>query len=194
MTLEKEYIPYIKEDNGKIEFTIQFKNTHGDKINVRVTKAVFLQFFGIHQHVKKGYEDHYFIVFKDKNFLIKQEVSLYEYIQFQSFKSIEIHEQNIYDRYIEHCELSEAKLYHRKGDNDADSVIDHLYKEGIINELHEALASLPEVQRRRLILHYQNGLSLAQIAEKECCSKSSVQCSIKIARSTLNEKFKKFRD
>lgn len=139
MTLEKEYIPFIKEDNGKIEFTIHFKNAYGNKINVKVTKAVFLQFFGIHQHVKNGHEDHYLIVFKDRNFLIKQEISLYEYNQFQSFKSIEIHQQNIYDRYIEHCELSETKLYHRKSDNDADSVIDDLYKESIIKELYESI-------------------------------------------------------
>ena len=194
MILEKEYIPYIKEDNGEIEFTIQFKNIHGNKTNVKVTKAVFLQFFGIHQHVKNGHEDHYFIVFKDRNFLIKQELSLYEYNQFQSFKSIAIHEQNIYDRYIEHCELSETKLYHRKGDNDADSVIDYLNKESIIKELYETLESLPEIQKRRLVLHYLNDLSLAQIAEIEHCSKSSVKCSIMIACRTLNKKLKKFRD
>ena len=73
-------------------------------------------------------------------------------------------------------------------------MVELLYKEDMVKALYEAIASLPEVQRRRLILHYIDGLSLAQIAQKEHCAKSSIQCSIRIALHALYEKLEKFKD
>ena len=78
--------------------------------------------------------------------------------------------------------------------SDHDDMVELLYKEDMVKALYEAIASLPEVQRRRLILHYIDGLSLAQIAQKEHCAKSSIQCSIRIALHALYEKLEKFKD
>lgn len=188
-----KYKPLIKATREQQQYYIKFEDVHGKQTCIQVTEAIFLQFFGIHRHVRNEHEEHYYIVYESSDYYIKKEVTKDMYYQYQSFKSMDIHEKNIFDRYIEHKKLSEAKLYQKSRKKDEESMIDHLYKESVIKTLYQAVASLPEVQKRRLLLHYQKGLSLAQIAQKERCSKSSVQGSIRIALNTLREKLNKFR-
>lgn len=193
MINKEDYTPFISVVNEQINYFIDFKDVHMKLNHIQVTEEVFLQFFGIHQRVKGLHENHYYIVYENDDYNIKKEVTKDIYYQYQSFKSMDIHEKNIFDRYIEHSELSEAKLYKKSRIKNTESMIDCLYKESVIKALYKAVASLPEVQKRRLILHYRKGLSLAQIAQKEHCSKSSVQCSIRIAINALKEKLNKFR-
>lgn len=191
MENKEEYIPFIKTVENQQQYYIEFEDVYGKRNCIQVTETIFLQFFGIHQHARN---EHYYIVYESNDHSIKKEVTKDKYYQYQSFKSMDIHEKNIFDRYIEHKELSEAMLYQKSRKKNTESIIDHLYKESVVKALYKAIASLPEIQKRRLILHYQKGLSLAQIAQKEHCSKSSVQCSIRIALNALKEKLNKFRD
>lgn len=193
MDNKEEYIPLIKAVKKQPQYYIEFEDVHGKRNCIQVTKTIFLQFFGIHRHVRNEHEEHYYIVYENNDYCIKKEVMRDEYYQYQSFKSMDIREKNIFDRYIEHKELSEAMLYQKSRKKNTGSIIDHLYKESVAKALYKAIASLPETQRRRLVLHYLKGLSLAQIAQEESCSKASVQCSIQTALSTLNKKMKKFK-
>lgn len=57
-----------------------------------------------------------------------------------------------------------------------------------IAKLHKAIAELPEIQRRRLILYYFGELTYEQIAEIERCTKRAVKFSVDIAIGKLKEK------
>ena len=56
----------------------------------------------------------------------------------------------------------------------------------------KAIGELPEVQRKRLLLYYDYGFSLKEIAIMENCSIRAIQYSIEIAKKKLEEKIKKF--
>lgn len=184
----KDYYPEIEIIDDSVTLYVCFKNK-----KVQVTKEVFLQFFGVHKQILINGRKHYFIVYKNQEYTVFNELPKEEYCIYQSFVSMEIREQNIYDRYIEHKEVSENKLFHKRVNKDTNDIVSILYEAEIHRALYEAIESLSIIQKRRLSLHYQNGLSLAQIAQKEHCSKSSVQCSIHSALATLNKKLKKFK-
>ena len=57
-------------------------------------------------------------------------------------------------------------------------------------QLHRAISELPEIQKRRLILYYFQGLTYEQIAEMEGCRYQSVQESILSAIKKLRKFFK----
>lgn len=185
----KEYFPLIEKENNTLALYICFKEN-----KIRVSKEIFLQFFGVHKQRLINGNKHYFIVYKNQEHTVFNELSKDEYRIYQSFVSMEIREQNIYDRYIENKKVSENKLFNKGVKKDTNDIVSRLYETEIYKILYVAIESLPEIQKRRLILHYQKGLSLAQIAQKEHCSKSSVQCSIRIALNALKEKLNKFRN
>ena len=55
-------------------------------------------------------------------------------------------------------------------------------------QLHRAIAELPEIQKRRLILHFFRKLSYEQIAEMEGCTKRAVKFSVDIALKKIRKK------
>lgn len=59
-------------------------------------------------------------------------------------------------------------------------------------QLHRAISVLPEIQKRRLILYYFQGLTYEQIAEMEGCTKRAVKFSVDIAVEKLKKFFKNF--
>lgn len=189
MENELDYTPYIKKIEGKVEFFIEFTNAAKQKRRVHVTKEILLQFFGTHYH--KAGSSQYFIIYENQELCITDEVSKIEYDAFQSFKSMQLREQNIYDRYIEHFELSEESLYQRSSKGQI-NIVDELYKKHLHKCLYDAVLRLPEVQRRRLTLRYIEGQTLAQIAQKEGCSIPAVKGSIDLAIKDLKKKLNKF--
>ena len=57
--------------------------------------------------------------------------------------------------------------------------VDELVMEKIQkDDLHRAISRLSEIQRRRVILHFFEGLTYAQIAIQEQCSKVAVKYTI----------------
>ncbi len=56
-----------------------------------------------------------------------------------------------------------------------------------VEALHRAIAMLPDIQRRRLILHYFGGLTYQQIAEMEGCKHPAVMKSVKAAIANLQK-------
>ena len=59
-------------------------------------------------------------------------------------------------------------------------------------QLHRAISELPEIQKRRLILYYFQGLTYEQIAGMEGCTKRAVKFSVDIAVEKLKKFFKNF--
>ena len=95
---------------------------------------------------------------------------------------------NEWDRHIEHSELTEAAL-HARAIADIESVEIATYK-GMQNEkLRRAIAALPKVQRRRLVMYYFDGLTYEEIADKEGCTHPAVIKSVKAAISKIKKYF-----
>lgn len=93
---------------------------------------------------------------------------------------------NEVDRHYEHSELTEISLYNRAAalpESVEDAVLRNLQYEA----LYSAIRSLPETQRRRLILYYFQGLTYAQIAEMEGCTNQTVQESVRAALKNLKK-------
>lgn len=95
------------------------------------------------------------------------------------------------ERNLEHSELTDASINRRSFEKtkDAEEII--LEKE-MKTEFWKAIGELPDVQRKRLLLYYDYGFSLKEIALMEKCSIRAIQYSLDIAKKKLENNFKKF--
>ena len=77
-----------------------------------------------------------------------------------------------------------------KADQKEESLEEEIGRVLLYEELHKAIARLPDTQRRRLVLYYFQQLTYEQIAEMEGCRYQSVQESILSAIKKLRKCFK----
>lgn len=108
---------------------------------------------------------------------------------FDAFELDDLSYLNEVDRHHERSELTEISLYERAAHRPVaveDRVLQNLEQE----QLHKAIAELPETQKRRLLLYYFQGMTYEQIAQMEGCRYQSVQesvlAAIKHLRKILN--------
>lgn len=95
------------------------------------------------------------------------------------------------ERNLEHSELTDEALIKRSFKKPKG--IEELILEKEMKKLFwQAIGELSDVQRKRLLLYYDYGFSLKEIAKMESCSTSAIQYSIAIAKKNLEEKIKKF--
>ena len=99
---------------------------------------------------------------------------------------------NFFDLHIEHSELTEASLNERVMSK-AEMVEDTAWFRICNERLYHAIASLSEIQRRRIIRYYFYDLTYEQIAELERCSVHSVFVAIKRAEDKIKNFFKNFQ-
>ena len=125
-----------------------------------------------------------FIDGRGKNNEVDVQVEVFE--MFDYFELEDKSQMNEYDRHIEHFEINENVLYCRMK-NPPEPLNDSIINKIIINDLREALKSLPEIQRRRLMLYYFEDKTLEKIAQIEGCSKVAVKYSIDIALTKLKK-------
>ena len=104
---------------------------------------------------------------------------------FDSFELDDLSYLNEVDRHYEQSELTE--LYDRAVHRPA-TVEESALQSMEYAQLHRAISELPEIQKRRLILYYFQGLTYEQIAGMEGCTKRAVKFSV----DTAVEKLKKF--
>lgn len=105
------------------------------------------------------------------------EVSQELYDLFNEFELIDLSYLNVWDRHIEHSVIWENNLCERaiiEIKSVDELVIEKIQKD----DLHRAISRLSEIQRRRVILHFFEGLTYAQIAIQEQCSKVAVKYTI----------------
>ena len=110
---------------------------------------------------------------------------------FDSFELDDLSYLNEVDRHYEQSELTEASLYDRAVYRPA-TVEESALQSMEYAQLHRAISGLPEIQKRRLILYYFQGLTYEQIAEMEGCTKRAVKFSVDIAVEKLKKIFKNF--
>ena len=97
---------------------------------------------------------------------------------------------NEYDNHIEHLELSDEELYHRRKINTNDYYNENILNKILIKDLLSEIRKLPILQKNRLIKYYFYNMSYEQIAKEEGISKIAVKYSIDIAIEKILKKFK----
>lgn len=154
---------------------------------------------GKHPNRKKDKLNPYTLSIKDNNYYIaftdgqgcfhKQEISMELYAAFNSFELDDISQMNVISRHLEQSELTEETIIQRV--TPSESVEDHVYRRIMYQELHKAIALLPEIQRRRLLLYYFGGYTYAQIAEMEGCKHPAIIKSVCAAEKHIKKYFTK---
>ena len=119
------------------------------------------------------------------------EISAAVFALFDSFELDDLSYLNEVDRHYEQSELTEASLYDRAVHRPA-TVEESALQSMEYAQLHRAISGLPEIQKRRLILYYFQGLTYERIAEMEGCTKRAVKFSVDIAVEKLKKFFKNF--
>lgn len=85
---------------------------------------------------------------------------------FNGFELDDISWFNEASRHLTEADTGEEPLGHRIADS-SEPVADHVYCRIMYQELHTAIAQLPEIQRRRVLLYYFGGYTYEQIAQME---------------------------
>jgi len=94
------------------------------------------------------------------------------------------------ERNLEHSELTDESLIRRAFEKPKG--IEEILLEKEMKKLFwQAIGELPEIQRKRLLLYYDYGFTLKEIAIMENCSIPAIKYSIDIAKKKLEEKIKK---
>ena len=88
------------------------------------------------------------------------------------------------DKNYERLEQTEESL-HKRAFHPPMSVEELVTRQIEVDDLHRAIAQLPEKQRRRLVLYYFGGCTYEQIAEMEGCTHPAVMKSISAALEKL---------
>ena len=131
----------------------------------------------------------YYVSFTDgQGIFHKQEISMELYAAFNGFELDDISLMNEASRHLTEVDTGELPLGHRIADS-SEPVEDHVYRRIMYQELHKAIAQLPEIQRRRILLYYFGGYTYEQIAQMENCTKRAVKFSVDAGLKNLRENF-----
>ena len=103
---------------------------------------------------------------------------------FDRFELDDISFMNEVDRHYEQSEQTEQSLNRRIAQSQ-ESVEETVFQRVEIKTLRQAIAKLPEKQRRRLVLYYFCDLTYEQIAEMEGCTFQAIAKSVAVAEKTL---------
>jgi RNA polymerase sigma-70 factor (ECF subfamily) len=135
---------------------------------------------------------HYYVSFSDGQAVPREtEVSRPVYLEFLRFVKIERNLRRFDERHLEYSELTDETLYARAA-NPPKSVEETVFDSERDERLRQAIAKLPEVGRRRFVLHHEFGLTYEQIAKMEGCSKVSAFRSVNRAEEKIRELMKNF--
>ena len=116
------------------------------------------------------------------------EINAAVFALFDSFELDDLSYLNEVDRHYEQSELTEASLYDRAVHRPA-TVEESALQSMEYAQLHRAISELPEIQKRRLILYYFQGLTYEQIAGMEGCTFQAVAKSVAAAEKRLKKFF-----
>lgn len=127
----------------------------------------------------------YYLTFRD-SCGIKQtiEISKDLFHVFNEFELDDLSFLNEVDRHYEQSEQTEQSL-NRRTMIPQKSVEETVFQQVEAERLHQAIAQLPEKQRRRLVLYYFGECTYEQIAAMEGCKHTAVMKSISSALKKL---------
>lgn len=135
---------------------------------------------------------HFFVTFSDI-YCHTQTVEITEdvYEAFQEFNKQEKRQNNHFDRYIEHAQLSDSEIYKRAFAKSS-TADDHFLTEELNTVLYRAFDSLTGNQRKRAILYFEHKLTYKQIAELENRSFDTIRESIQTAKQKIINQIEKY--
>ena len=128
---------------------------------------------------------HYYLSFVDSNNMERCiEIDKPLFNAFDRFELEDISFMHKVDKHYERTEQTEASL-NKRAIEPQESVEETVSQRMEVDKLHQAIAKLPEKQRRRLVLYYFGEFTYEQIAEMEGCTISPVKRSIEKAIENL---------
>ena len=130
---------------------------------------------------------HYYLTFTDGSGIkqcVEIDKTLFEV--FDRFELDDVSFMNEVDRHYEQSEQTEQSL-NKRAAHPQESVEEAVFQKVEAEALRQAIAKLPEKQRRRLILYYFCDLTYEQIAEMERCKYQTVQDTIYAALKNLKK-------
>lgn len=105
---------------------------------------------------------------------------------FEAFNQFELEDLSFLNEVDRHYDRAgeEGAAYQRIRDK-ALPVEDQILRELFLEDIRRAIASLPDTQRRRLVLHCFGGFTYREIAREEGCSAHSVYMSVARAKEKI---------
>jgi RNA polymerase sigma-70 factor (ECF subfamily) len=129
----------------------------------------------------------YYISFRDGQAVLHElEISKVLYDTFNRFELDDLSYFNELDRHLEQSEVWENTLFVRAFYR-PESVEEVVLRNIERSELHRAIQTLTETQRRRLVFYYFEGMTYDQIARVEGCSKVAVKYTVDKAVEKLKK-------
>ena len=111
--------------------------------------------------------------------------------ELNKFELKDVSQMNEYDNHIEHLELNDEELYHRRKIYTNDYYNENILNKILIKDLMQEIKKLPIQQRNRLIKYYFYNMSYEKIAKEEGKVKSVIKYSIDKAIEKISKNFKK---
>lgn len=137
-------------------------------------------------------KEQYYVSFFDGNYVLHRiEINFDIYSALFELNKIDRNLTRSDERNLEHSELTDETLSRRIFEK-SKGIEEIILEKEMKTEFWKAIVELPDVQRKRLLLYYDYGFSLKEIAKMENCSIRAVKYSIDIAKKKLEEKIKKF--
>ena len=128
---------------------------------------------------------HFYLLFKDSGGVKRwMEIDKTLFNAFNEFELDDLSFFNEVDRHYEQSEVTEASL-NKRAMKPQEPIEETVFQRIEVDKLHQAIAKLPEKQRRRLVLYYCGEFTYEQIAEMEGCTISPVKRSIEKAIENL---------
>ena len=128
---------------------------------------------------------HFYLFFKDCDGVKRwMEIDKTLFDAFDEFELDDLSFFNEVDRHYEKSEVTEATL-NRRAAKPQESVEETVSQRMEVDKLHQAIAQLPEKQRRRLVLYYFGEFTYEQIAAMEKCKFQVIAKSVKAAEKNL---------
>ena len=156
--------------------------------------------YGNHPNRKKDKHNPYTLSIENNNYYIsftdgqgifhKQAISTELYAAFNSFELDDISWINEANRHLSELDFGEESLSHKIADP-SEPMEDRVYCRIMHQELHKAIAQLPEIQRRRVLLYYFGGYTYEQIAQMEGCKYPAIIKSVAAAEKNIRNYFSK---
>jgi len=119
------------------------------------------------------------------------EISREIYLALEDCRKHEKRQAHFVERHVEQTDLSEGQLQERmiRLSPSLELLVENQEQAAL---LYAAIASLPEIQRRRFQLYHEDGLTYQQIAALEGCTIMPIQRSIVSAEEKIRAKIKLF--
>ena len=133
---------------------------------------------------------HYYLAFVDSSSVERcVEIDKPLFDAFDRFELEDISFMHKVDKHYERTEQTEASL-NKRAVKPQESVEEIVSQRMEVDKLHQAIARLPEKQRRRLVLYYFGEFTYEQISEMEGCTIMPVKRSIDAAIEKLKKLLK----